>query len=131
MCLSLSGGLWCGPTSGGPFADDPEGLKLKHDRRVQNGVRAVLRLNGDVLSQEDMSSVDAFDGFLTFSFRQNILSVVALICCLQHYTQGIVSMASAGPNSNTAHFSIVMAPSPHIDGHYVIFGEIISGIEVR
>lgn len=39
-------------------------------------------------------------------------------------------MANAGPNTNTAHFSIVVAPAPHLDGHYTIFGELVSGEDV-
>ena len=44
--------------------------------------------------------------------------------------QGLLSMANSGPDSNSAHFSIVVAPSPHLDGHYAIFGEVLSGMDV-
>jgi cyclophilin family peptidyl-prolyl cis-trans isomerase len=36
-----------------------------------------------------------------------------------------------GPDTNTAHFSIMMGPAPHLDGHYTIFGQVVSGFEVR
>jgi peptidyl-prolyl isomerase D len=39
-------------------------------------------------------------------------------------------MANNGPDSNTAHFSILMAPAPHLDGKNVIFGEVVSGFDV-
>ena len=39
-------------------------------------------------------------------------------------------MANTGPDTNTAHFSILMAPAAHLDGHYVVFGEILSGFDV-
>ncbi len=39
-------------------------------------------------------------------------------------------MANAGPDTNTSHFSILMAPAPHLDGHYTIFGEVVEGFEV-
>ena len=39
-------------------------------------------------------------------------------------------MANTGPDTNTAHFSIIMAPSPHLDGHYVVFGEVLTGFDV-
>jgi cyclophilin family peptidyl-prolyl cis-trans isomerase len=39
-------------------------------------------------------------------------------------------MANDGRDSNTCHFSILMAPAPHLDGHYVIFGEVVSGMDV-
>jgi len=48
---------------------------------------------------------------------------------LKHDRPGLLSLANSGPNTNTGHFSIVMAPAPHLDGSYVIFGEIISGLD--
>ena len=29
-----------------------------------------------------------------------------------------------GPDTNSGHFSIVVAPAPHLDGSYTIFGEV-------
>eukprot|EP00271_Cylindrocystis_brebissonii_P001233 TRINITY_DN1155_c0_g1_i3.p1 TRINITY_DN1155_c0_g1~~TRINITY_DN1155_c0_g1_i3.p1 ORF type:complete len:259 (+),score=42.41 TRINITY_DN1155_c0_g1_i3:428-1204(+) len=45
---------------------------------------------------------------------------------LKHNKKGLLSMANMGPDTNTAHFSIVVAPAPHLDGHYTIFGEVVS-----
>jgi peptidyl-prolyl isomerase D len=39
-------------------------------------------------------------------------------------------MANMGPDTNTAHFSIMIGPAPHLNGKYTIFGEVVSGIEV-
>eukprot|EP00899_Mesostigma_viride_P006836 jgi/Mesvir1/16153/Mv08424-RA.1 len=49
---------------------------------------------------------------------------------LKHDRPGLLSMANIGPNTNGAHFSIVVAPAPHLDGHYTIFGELVSGMDV-
>ena len=49
---------------------------------------------------------------------------------LRHEHKGILSMANMGPDTNTNHFSIMMGPSPHLDGHYTIFGQVVSGLEV-
>jgi peptidyl-prolyl isomerase D len=49
---------------------------------------------------------------------------------LKHDRPGLLSMANSGPNTNTNHFSILMAPAPHLDGSYTIFGEVVRGIEV-
>lgn len=49
---------------------------------------------------------------------------------LKHNRKGLLSMANRGPNTNTSHFSIVVAPAPHLDGHYVIFGEVVSGMDI-
>ncbi|KAG2430637.1 hypothetical protein HYH02_013635 [Chlamydomonas schloesseri] len=49
---------------------------------------------------------------------------------LKHDRKGVLSMANAGPDTNTSHFSILMAPAPHLDGHYTVFGEVVEGLEV-
>ena len=49
---------------------------------------------------------------------------------LKHEHKGLLSMANMGPNTNTAHFSIMINPAPHLDGHYTIFGQVVSGFEV-
>lgn len=49
---------------------------------------------------------------------------------LKHIHKGLLSMANTGPNTNTAHFSIMMGPAPHLDGHYTIFGQVVRGFDV-
>ena len=49
---------------------------------------------------------------------------------LVHDRKGLLSMANMGPNTNTAHFSIMMGPAHHLDGHYTIFGQVVAGFEV-
>jgi peptidyl-prolyl isomerase D len=44
--------------------------------------------------------------------------------------QYLLSIANGGPNTNTAHFSITVAPAHHLNGLYVIFGECVSGFDV-
>lgn len=39
-------------------------------------------------------------------------------------------MANTGPDTNTSHFSIMLGPAPHLNGHYTIFGEAVDGLEV-
>jgi peptidyl-prolyl isomerase D len=39
-------------------------------------------------------------------------------------------MANMGPDTNTAHFSIMAAPAPHLDGAYTIFGQVVAGLDV-
>ncbi|QDZ18966.1 cyclophilin-type peptidyl-prolyl cis-trans isomerase [Chloropicon primus] len=49
---------------------------------------------------------------------------------LKHTRSGLLSMANYGPDTNTSHFSILMAPAPHLDGHYVVFGEVVRGMDI-
>ncbi|PNH02456.1 Peptidyl-prolyl cis-trans isomerase cyp5 [Tetrabaena socialis] len=49
---------------------------------------------------------------------------------LNHTHPGLLSMANIGPNTNGAHFSIIMGAPHHLDGHYTIFGEIVDGHHV-
>ena len=43
---------------------------------------------------------------------------------------GVLAMANHGPNTDGCQFFITVAPAPHLNGHYTIFGEVVSGQEV-
>ena len=49
---------------------------------------------------------------------------------LRHEYKGLLSMANMGHDTNTAHFSIMVAPAPHLNGDYTIFGQVVSGLDV-
>jgi cyclophilin family peptidyl-prolyl cis-trans isomerase len=50
---------------------------------------------------------------------------------LKHDKEGIVAMANTGrKDSQDSQFYITLAPQPHLDGKYTIFGEVISGMNV-
>ncbi|KFM22597.1 Peptidyl-prolyl cis-trans isomerase D [Auxenochlorella protothecoides] len=49
---------------------------------------------------------------------------------LKHDHKGLLSSANMGPNTNEGHFSIMMGPSPHLNGGYTIFGQVVAGWEV-
>ena len=49
---------------------------------------------------------------------------------LKHDGRGIVSMGNSGKNSNTSQFFITFDQAPQCNGKHVVFGKVISGLDV-
>jgi len=43
---------------------------------------------------------------------------------------GTVAMANAGPGTDGSTFYVDLAPQPNLDGHYTVFGQVTSGMDV-
>lgn len=43
------------------------------------------------------------------------------------YVRGAVGMALSGPDTGGSQFFLTLAPQPHLDGHYTVFGRVVSG----
>ena len=49
---------------------------------------------------------------------------------LKHDSEGILSMANAGPDTGGSQFFITLAETAWLDNHHAVFGKVTSGIEV-
>jgi len=53
-----------------------------------------------------------------------------LLPSLQFDVPGRLAMANSGPNTSSCQFFVTEVPTPHLNGYYTIFGQVVEGMDV-
>lgn len=106
------------------------------ERRFYNGVTFHRFVAGHVIQGGDQTGT-GHGGFIDDNGIERTIPLEVYepehntIWVVKHNAAGIVGMARwDDPDSASSQFYITLAPRPHLDGKYAIFGQVIEGMDV-
>jgi len=82
-------------------------------------IKGFMLQGGDFVSGDGMGSACIYGSKIKFEDEKAGLDI-------KHDRAGLLSMANSGPDTNGCQFFITLAPTPHLDGKHVVFGEVVS-----
>ncbi len=90
-------------------------------------IKGFMIQGGDPLTKDDTLSTRWGSGGPGYKFADEINTQSAIY--QRGYKRGVLAMANSGPNTNGSQFFIMAADYP-LPPQYVIFGEVVSGLDV-
>ena len=104
--------------------DAAPGTSAAFDSLVAAGYydgKAFHRIVPDFVAQGGCPRGDGYGG-MNWTMRTEI--------GLRGFTPGAVGVASAGRDTESCQFFLMLAPAPHLDGRYTRFAHVVSGMDV-
>lgn len=98
----------------------PQGVKLTYKGcQFHRVIRDFMVQGGDITAGDGTGGLSIYGS----KFEDERMDI-------HHDRPGLVSMANKGPNTNSSQFFVTLKPCRALDGHHVVFGEVLQGFQL-
>lgn len=108
-------------TKPAPIGESGKPLTYR-DSTIHRVVKGFVVQGGDIIFGNGSGGESVFNGKKFKDERAGL--------ALKHDRAGVLSMGNSGKNSNSSQFFVTLDRAPQCDGKHVVFGEVVSGMEV-